>query len=300
MSQKIVPNLWFEGNAKEAVDFYAGIFPGSKILATANYPQSAEEGLADFQLELAGKVLTIEFELAGHRFTAINAGPEFKPNAATSFMVNFDPAHDKAAREHLDQVWEKLLDGGKVLMALDTYPYSEHYGWVQDKYGYSWQLILTNPAGEERPCIIPNLMFGKDKVNKAEEAIKFYTEVFKNTKTGTLARYPEATGPAKKGSLMFADFMLEGEWFAAMDSGVDQDFTFNEAVSFMVNCQDQAEIDYYWEKLSAVPEAEQCGWCKDKYGVSWQITPENMEKLMDKPGAFAKLMEMHKIEIDKF
>lgn len=150
--KKITPNLWFDGNAQEAVDFYLSVFPESKIISTLYYPNSAEEGLADFQLGMAGKVLTIEFELSGNRFIAINAGPEFK---------------------------------------------------------------------------------------------------------------------------------------------------FNESVSFSIPCQDQEEIDYYWNKLSSVPEAEQCGWCKDKYGLSWQVIPQNIEQLIKQPGAYRKLMKMHKIVIDE-
>jgi predicted 3-demethylubiquinone-9 3-methyltransferase (glyoxalase superfamily) len=150
MAQLITPNLWFDGNAKEAVDFYVSVFPDSKVIATSYYPT---EGLADFQKNLAGKELTIDFELAGQRFTAINAGPEFK---------------------------------------------------------------------------------------------------------------------------------------------------FNEAVSFLIACKDQAEIDHYWEKLSTVPESEQCGWCKDQFGLSWQVIPANMGDLMKKPDAFAHMMRMKKIEITKF
>jgi predicted 3-demethylubiquinone-9 3-methyltransferase (glyoxalase superfamily) len=146
----ITPNLWFDGNAKEAVDFYVSVFPDSKIISTAYYPT---EDLLEFQKPLAGKELTIEYELSGNRFAAINAGPEFK---------------------------------------------------------------------------------------------------------------------------------------------------FNESVSFSVACDDQAEIDYYWSKLSAVPESEQCGWCKDQYGLSWQIVPKNMAELMKRPKAFKKLLEMKKIVIDEF
>ena len=148
--QKITPNLWFDGNAKEAIDYYVSVFPDGKIVNTSYYPT---EGLADFQKDFAGKELTIDFELAGQRFTAINAGPEFK---------------------------------------------------------------------------------------------------------------------------------------------------FNEAVSFLIACKDQEEIDYYWSKLSENPENEQCGWCKDKFGLSWQVVPENMEELMNKPGAFPKMMQMKKIVIADF
>lgn len=300
MTQKITPNLWFDHNAKEAVDFYVSAFPDSRVVSTLNYPKNAEEGLADFQLEFAGKVLTIDFELGGLRFTAINAGPEFKVNPSISFMVNFDPSRDEQAREHLDELWSKLIDEGEALMPLNEYPFSKRYGWVKDRYGLTWQLILTDPEGEPRPFIVPSIMFGQKNTNHAEEAIQFYLSIFEDAKQGTLARYTEDTGPAKAGSLMFADFNLEGQWFAAMDSGVEQDFTFNEAVSLMVSCKDQAEIDYFWGKLSSVPESEQCGWCKDKYGLSWQIIPENMEELMKKPGSFAKLMQIKKIVIDDF
>jgi predicted 3-demethylubiquinone-9 3-methyltransferase (glyoxalase superfamily) len=300
MQQKITPDLWFDGNAKEAVDFYVSAFPDSKVISTIYYPNSVEEGLADFQLNLAGEELTIDFELGKQRFAAINAGPEFKFNPSTSFMVNFDPSQDEQAREHLDELWGKLIDGGEALMPLDEYPYSKRYGWVKDRYGLTWQLILTNPDGEPRPFIIPSLMFTGKNTNHAEEAINFYLSVFKDTKLGTLARYDKDTDPAKAGSVMFADFMLAGQWFAAMDSGVEHNFTFNEAVSFAVTCKDQAEIDYFWEKLSTVPESEQCGWCKDKYGLSWQIVPENMEALMKKPDAFAKMMQMKKLVIEDF
>lgn len=300
MSQKITPNLWFDGNAKDAVDFYVSVFPDSKVLLKTYYPKSAKEGLADFQLGLAGEMLTVNFELGNQQFTAINAGPEFGFNSSISFMVNFDPSRDEQAREHLDELWDKLIDGGEALMPIYSYQFSKRYGWVRDRYGVTWQLILTNPDGEPRPFIVPSLMFAGKNTNLAEEAISFYTSVFIDTKKGTLVRYSEDTGPAKAGSLMFADFMLAGQWFAAMDSGVGQDIRFNEAISFAVTCKDQTEIDYYWKKLSYVPEAEQCGWCKDRYGLSWQIVPENMEELMKKPGAYAKMLQMKKLVIADF
>jgi len=300
MKQKITPNLWFEGNAKEAVEFYVSTFPDSKIISKSYYPNSIEEGLADFQQDLAGDVLTIDFELGQHGFVGINAGPEFKFNPSISFMVNFDPSIDYQAREHLDQLWDILREGGEALMPLDAYPFSKRYGWIKDRYGLSWQLILTDPTGEPRPSIIPSLLFTDDKTNKAEEAIHYYLSVFKDAKLGTLAVYPKDTGPAKKGSLMFGDFMLENQWFAAADSGIEHGFSFNEAVSFSVNCKDQAEIDYYWEKLSSDPEFEQCGWCKDKYSVSWQIVPENINELMERPDAFAYMMAMKKLIVEDF
>src|SRR5262249_12835079 len=164
----------------------------------------------------------------------------------------------------------------------DKYPFSECYGWVQDKYGLSWQLILTNPEGEQRPTIIPSLLFAGDVCGKAEEASAYYLSTFKHCKRGTLVRYGAGQAPEKERAVMFTDFMLDGQWFAAMDSARELKFKFNEAISLMVNCDTQEEIDYYWEKLSAVPEAEQCGWLKDKFGLSWQIVPTELDEMMRK------------------
>lgn len=295
--QKIVPNIWFNANAKEAVDFYTSIFNEGKVVTTMYYP---EDNLPDFQKDMAGKEVGIDFELDGYRLSAINAGPEFAVNPSISFMLNFDPLQTENAREYMDSLWNKLNDGGKILMPLDEYAFSKHYGWVQDRYGVSWQLILTDPEGDSRPFIMPSLLFGGEHQNQAEEAMKFYLDVFKDTHEGQVTRYPELTGPAAEGSVMFADFTLENQWFAAMDSGEEQNFTFNEGVSLLINCKDQAEIDYYWERLSSSPQNEQCGWCKDKYGVSWQVAPENMGELMKRPNAYAKMIQMKKLVIADF
>jgi predicted 3-demethylubiquinone-9 3-methyltransferase (glyoxalase superfamily) len=213
---------------------------------------------------------------------AISAGPFFKLNPSISFIVNFDPSREKNAREKIDEVWSKLSEGGTTLMPLDKYPFSERYGWIQDKYGVSWQLLLTNPDGEPRPTIVPSLMFVGNNCGKVEEAREFYLSVFRNVKPGSLFRYGPGQKPNKEGTVMFTDFMLENTWFAAMDSALEHQFNFNEAISLMVCCETQDEIDYYWEKLSAIPEAEQCGWLKDKYGVSWQISPAALDEMMTK------------------
>jgi len=268
--QKIVPHLWYDKEAKVAAEFYTSIFPESKI-TNINTIHNTPSGDTDI----------VSFQIWGYSFMAISAGPYFKLNPSISFMVNFDPSKNPKAKEQIDTIWKKLMEGGIALMPLDKYPFSEHYGWVQDKYGLSWQLILTNPDGEERPIIIPSLLYVTDTCDKAEEATDFYLSVFKNVKRGTIARYPSGMEPNKEGSIMFTDFMLENQWFTAMDgSSTMHKFAFNEAVSFIVKCDTQEEIDYYWEKLSAVPESEQCGWLKDKYGVSWQIVPTAMDEMM--------------------
>ncbi len=269
--QKITPHLWFDKEAKEAAEFYTSLFPDSKVTNITTL-HDTPSGDADI----------VSFDLWGSSFIAISAGPYFKLNPSISLLVNVDPSQDKDAKTRIDAVWAKLVDGGQVLMPLDTYPFSERYGWVQDKYGMSWQLMLTKPEGEPRPAIIPFFLFAGKVYGKAEEATDFYLSVFKNAKRGTIARYGAGQDPDREGNIMFTDFMLEGKWFAAMESAHEHTFVFSEAFSLMVNCENQKEIDYYWEKLSAVPEAEQCGWLKDKYGVSWQIVPKEMNEMMSK------------------
>ena len=292
--KKITPHLWFDKEAREASEFYTSCFPGSKITNLTTL-HDTPSGDADI----------VSFELANQPFMAISAGPLFKFNPSISFFVNFDPSRDKDARGNLDALWDRLSQGGMALMPLEKYPFSEHYGWVQDRYGLSWQLILSNPAGEERPLIVPSLMFVGNVAGKAEEAIHFYLSVFKDSKMGTIQRYGAGQAPDKEGTVMYADFLLDSQWFAAMDSAYQHAFAFNEAISFLVHCDTQKEIDYYWSRLSAVPEAEQCGWLKDKYGLSWQITPTVMDEMM-KTGNRAQIdrltqafLPMKKFDIEK-
>ncbi|MGD9618331.1 MAG: VOC family protein [Mycolicibacterium sp.] len=267
--QKIMPHLWFDTQAMDAAEFYTTVFPHSSITSTATLHDTP-----------GGDCDVVSFNLNSHDFMAISGGPMFTINPSISFMVNFDPGSDGRARQHLDALWEKLADGGATLMPLGEYPFSKRYGWVQDRFGVTWQLILTDPAGEPRPFILPSLMFTGEQTNRAEEAIDFYRRTFDNSALGTVARHTQHTGPAAEGSLMFADFMLENQWFTAMDSGAEHQFGFNEAVSLLVNCDTQQEIDYYWEKLAADPESGQCGWVKDRFGVSWQISPTVLNDML--------------------
>lgn len=290
--QRIVPHLWYDKEAAEAARFYATVFPESKVTSVNTIHDTP-----------SGDAGQVSFEVWGQPFMAISGGPYFKLNPAVSFFVNFDPSRDQDAAERLDEVWDKLAEGGTALMPLGKYPFSERYGWIQDKYGVSWQLILTNPAGEERPAIIPSLLFVGDQCVKAEEAMSFYLSVFKDSRQGLLTRYPAGSAPDQEGTIMFADFMLENLWFTVMDSAHNHQFSFNEAVSFMVSCDSQEEIDYYWDKLSAVPEAEQCGWLKDAFGISWQIIPAEMNEMMKKgtPEQLARVtkafLQMKKFEL---
>jgi len=266
--QKIIPHLWFDKEAKEAAEFYVSAFKNSRITS-----------LSVLKGTPSGDCDVVEFDLAGYSFMAISAGPYFTINPSISFMVNFDPARGES-KEELDALWAKLSEGGKALMPLGEYPFSKWYGWIEDRYGVSWQLILTDPEGEPRPFIMPSMLFTKESYGKAEEATDYYLSVFKDGRRGAIARYPAGMEPEQEGTIMFTDFTLANQWFIAMDSAQQHEFVFNEGVSLLINCETQEEIDYYWEKLSAVPEAEQCGWLKDRFGVSWQVAPARLQSMM--------------------
>jgi predicted 3-demethylubiquinone-9 3-methyltransferase (glyoxalase superfamily) len=260
--QKIIPHLWFDKEATEAADFYVAAFPGSRVTSS-----SVLDGTP------SGSVDVVSFELLGQEFQAISAGPLFKFNPSISFHVTC------RTREEVDEIWAKLSPGGQALMELGQYPFSERFGWLQDKYGLSWQLIYV--SGEQvRQEITPVIMFVGEVYGRAEEAVRYWTSIFREAQIHDLQHYGPGEEPDREGGLRYGSFTLFGQAFGAMESAHDHRFAFSEAISFIVNCDTQQEIDYYWERLSAVPEAEQCGWLKDKFGVSWQIVPSVMGEMM--------------------
>ncbi|MDQ3072346.1 MAG: VOC family protein, partial [Bacteroidota bacterium] len=230
-----------------------------------------------------------------------NGGPHFKFNPAVSFIVNCD------SKEEVEGLWQKLSEGGKTLMPLDAYPFSEKYGWCEDKFGLSWQLILSSPEGGRRPKIMPSMMFVGPNAGRAENAFKFYISIFRDSGAGQVVRYSGNEGADKEGTIMYADFHLESQWFAVMDSAFEHQFAFNEAISFIIDCESQEEVDHYWNRLSegGDEKAQQCGWLKDKFGVSWQVVPTILNELLSSTDkekskrAMNAMLKMKKIEIEK-
>jgi predicted 3-demethylubiquinone-9 3-methyltransferase (glyoxalase superfamily)/uncharacterized protein YndB with AHSA1/START domain len=282
--QKITPFLWFDGQAEEAANFYASIFPNSK---------------ADNVFRQGEKALTVGFNLDGQTFTALNGGPLFKFNPSISMFVLCE------TEEETDRVWGHLMEGGMAMMPLDNYDWSAKYGWCQDKYGFTWQ-VAVRAEDDFGPRFTTAFLFTGPHRGKAGEAIKFYNEVFPDSSINVLVPYgPE--GPGEDGTVMYANFSLMQQPFIAMDNSSDApNYTFNEAVSLMVNCDGQAEVDYFWEKLTANGGAEsQCGWLKDPFGVSWQIVPTEMFQLFADPDpgraqrAMGAMMQMQKIDLEQ-
>jgi predicted 3-demethylubiquinone-9 3-methyltransferase (glyoxalase superfamily) len=253
---KITPFLWYDKQALEAARFYTSIFPNSSIHGEEQFENSGPDEDQTVQI--------VSFELNGLEMQAMNAGPLFKFNPSISFFVKC------ASREEVDTYYNKLMEGGSALMPLGKYDWSEHFGWVTDRYGLTWQIMLHDqwPIAQN---ITPCLLFTKDHFGKAGKALNLYTSLFQNSSIDTLQKYP--TGEFE-GKILFAECTLDGSRLILMDGPGTHEFAFNEAVSLMVDCADQAEVDHFWNGLIADTGAEsQCGWLFDIAGVSWQIVP---------------------------
>lgn len=267
MNNRIHPCLWFDGNGKEAADFYTGIFENSRI--TIDTP------------------MVVMFEIEGKKIMALNGGPTYKLNPSISFYVSCESV------EEIDEYYNKLIDGGMAMMALDKYPWSERYGWVADKFGTTWQLIL-HPEHALNQKISSAFLFTGSMFGHAAEAMKKYTSIFPNSKILAENLYPDGD-PQIAGKLMFGQFSIDNEVFVAMDGPGEHKFQFNEAYSLVVECDDQDELDKYWTKLTEGGEEVQCGWLKDEFGVAWQILPKILPSLLTDPEKSKRVM----VEVQK-
>jgi len=289
--QKITPFLCFNKQAEEVANYYCSIFKNSKTLNVVHYGDAGPGP--------KGSVLTVQFQLEGQEFVILNGGPsEFKFNPAISFLVNCNSTNE------VNELWYKLSEDGKILMGLDKYPFSERYGWLEDKYGVSWQLYLSSEQYSHMQKISPVLMFTNENSGKAEEAINYYISQFGNSGISNIVRYTKGE-EGKEGTVKMGIFSLDGQTFMAMDSPIKQDFTFSPSISFFVNCNTQEEVDRLWKNLSSGGAEGQCGWLTDKYGLTWQVVPEVLLKLIQDEdpkksnNVMQAMLRMHKLEIDK-
>ena len=274
MSNQLYPCLWLNGRLKEATEFYCALFPNSTIHAQND--------------------IITKFEIEGTTLKLLNGGALFKMNPSISLFVKHN------SKEEIEKLFNTLLEGGKAMIPLGSYPWCEKYAWVEDKFGMTWQLFWGERAPSEQK-IIPSFLFTKEMFGKANEAMQFYTRIFSAGKIISEAFYMEGEGQPV-GSLKFGSFELNGAQFAAMDGPGEHAFGFNEGVSLVVECKDQSEIDHYWNALSEGGYEGQCGWLKDPYGVSWQIIPVQLNELMRNPVTAEKartaFMKMRKFIIE--
>lgn len=274
MKTPVYPCLWFDNYAKKAATLYCSLFRNSEIFYENQF--------------------VVSFKLNGKKIMAINGGPVFEINPSVSLFVTCDSI------EEANRIWDALINGGSVYMPIDTYPWSERYGWLKDKFGMTWQ-ISSSGANDGGLRIVPSMLFTGKLFGKAADAIRFYSGVFKHSSTKVMAKYPE--GDANAGKTLYSEFCLNDAEMIAMDGPGDHGYSFNEGVSLVVECEDQEEIDYYWEKLTEGGEESRCGWLKDKFGVSWQVFPKILNQLMNDPKKAPMVAEsfknMRKFEIDK-
>lgn len=261
--QKITPFLWFEDRAEEALEFYASIFPNSRIDFLHRWPKGS-----DFP---EGTVRTASITLDGFTLYAFDAPPMADFNTSISFFVTLE------TRDQVDAVWTELSKDGQVLMDLDSYSWSPRYGWVIDRFGISWQINMGK-IGEVGQRVCPCLMYSGDHKGKAEEALEKHMSLFEGSSLVGISRY----GAAQKGNeglINHAQFELAGQTFMSMDNGMDDEVPFNESISLYVTCRDQGEVDHFWDGLIQGGGAEaQCGWLKDPYGTLWQIVPDFLDE----------------------
>lgn len=284
---RITPFLWFDGRAEEAARFYTSLFPNSSIRALEPWG-----GGGQFP---SNWIRNATFELDGQPFYAFDAGPAFHFNPSISF---FTMCEEKGATIAL---WEALLEGGSVLMPLQEYDWSPLYGWLTDRFGVSWQVCLgeVSHVGQR---VSPSLLFTGPQSGKAEAAVHFYTSVFDKSSITAILKWGRGEGEVE-GSVKHAQFALEDHVFMATDSGHPHGFTFNEAISFFVHCETQEDVDLYWNRLLDGGAPSRCGWLKDRFGVSWQVVPNALGRLLKEGDAakrgrvMRKLMSMDKIII---
>lgn len=290
LTTPIVPCLWFDDQAEAAARFYVSAFAGGRVVATSRYPESSDNPGG----KPRGSVLTVEFEVAGQRFTALNGGPIFTVNPSISFFVFVDTA------EEADHLFSKLVKNGQALMPLGEYPWSKSYGWVQDRFGVSWQ-IMTGGRPQTEATIAACLMFSGRVHGKAEDALQSYAKIFKDARVDSIERYGTGEGP--ENTVKHGRISIGGQTLIAMDSHVQHGVTFNEGVSLQVMCESQRELDHYWEALSEGGEQGPCGWLKDRFGVSWQVVPKDIAEWMTskdtaaRDRAFQAVMGMKKLDI---
>ena len=272
MATPVFPCLWFDGQAKAAAELYCSLFKNSKIISETP--------------------VVVTFELNEKKIMAINGGPMFEITPSISLFVYCETI------EETNRIWEALYNGN-AFIPMGSYPWSERYGWLRDKYGMTWQISVTDKK-DANLRILPSMLFVSENFGKAGEAIRFYSEIFEMASTGFLVNYPENDPNA--GKVMYSEFSLNGAEIIAMDGPGEHAYNFTEGVSLVILCEDQQDIDHYWAKLTEGGEESMCGWLKDKFGVSWQVVPKILEHLMSDPEKASKVFEsfrnMRKLEID--
>jgi predicted 3-demethylubiquinone-9 3-methyltransferase (glyoxalase superfamily) len=283
--QNLSPCLWFNDQAEEAAKLYTSLFPNSKIGKIARYTEASAKASG----RMKDTAMTVSFELAGQKFLGLNGGPAYQFTPGVSLFVYCE------TEKEIDKLWSELSKNGKTLFELKKYDWSEKYGWCEDRFGLTWQVMIG-----KGPKKIANALLFMDKLfGRGKEALEFYTSHFPNSKIDFLHE-----DPVEK-TIMHSTFTLDGESFVLMEGKKEKVQKITPAVSFIVACETQKEIDAHWDYLSQGGKEIQCGWVEDKFGVHWQIVPNVLGDLMsgeDKSRAnrcLQAMLSMKKLDIEK-
>lgn len=264
MKNNIYPCIHIHKATETAAQFYCEAFPESIVESKSPY--------------------VVELSIKGQTLLLLDEGPSGHPGTAISFMVISDTA------EQTEALYKKLVEEGSVLMPLNNYSWSPMYAWISDKFGVNWQLY-TGKKSENGQYICPTLMFSGKNAGKTAESLHFYTSLFTNSRIEGILNYSDED--AEQASFVkHAQFNIDGYILMAMDTSTAQGENFNDGVSLTVLCDTQAEIDRYWEALALNGGKEiACGWLVDKFGVSWQIVPSVLPKMMKNPDKAMQVMQ---------
>lgn len=275
---KLQTFVWYVDQAEDATKLYLSAFKDSKMLSTMPGP---------------GKPMGVTIDIAGTEIITFNGGQHQPLTPAISFFVTL------GSEAEVDHAWKVLTDGGVALMPLDKYPFSEKFGWVQDKFGQTWQLFLSQGS---TMSVSPFLLFVGPQHARAKEALEHYTSIFNGSTIDNITYF--GTGEmGQEGTVKHGACTIMGTKLMVMDSNAPHAFNFNEAQSLFVNCTTQDEVDYYWSKLGDGGTYSRCGWLADKFGVWWQIIPAALGKALSNPDpakagrAMQAMMKMDKIII---
>ncbi len=248
----IFPCIWFNNDAKEFIERYQSFFDETSILNSNGF------------------ITTVKW--SGSKIMLMNGGPSIQCTPAISLFVYFDQNELR-----INDLYNTLIDGGKILMPLDKYDWSPKYAWVEDKFGINWQLDIENMRSPQK--IVPSLLFVNDKKLMTKEAVSFYTNAFDDHRILLEAPYFPGSG-MPEGSILFTQFKLQNFVMNAMSSTMVHDYDFSMGISFVLECDTQEQIDYYWDYLGKEGKYSRCGWLTDKYGISWQVIPTILGLLM--------------------
>ncbi|CAD5897220.1 VOC family protein [Carnobacterium maltaromaticum] len=259
MENKFAPCLWVDNQVEEMTELYTKVFENGKPLKTLYFLEDAHGKIGD--------ILTQSVQLANQEFILLNGGPEFKATPSISYMITC------TSETQLQDLWQELSEGGKLLMNLAIYPGVGQFGWLEDQFGISWQFSLDQSSSSQK--ITPCFMFSGEQYGNASSAVAEWIEVFQSGEI--LEHYSNEDSTTK-----LAKFTLHQQEFMAMDSAVDHDFTFSLANSFYVYCENQKEIDRLWTAITSKGTEMPCGWMGDRFGVAWQTVTRDMDTMLDR------------------